>query len=108
MTSLTVALMAVTSSSASRSDVAVGNDNDGAVGMVGDLGADRAQQQPLEPARAAGADDDHVRAGGRAEEFLGGQPVDGPDGDRRRPGPLVGLFKHAVGLLLSRFEYPLG
>jgi hypothetical protein len=78
MTSLTVELMAVASCSGAGSDVAVGDDHDGAAGVVGDHGADRARKQPLGAADASGADDDQVRGVGRSDEFLGGQVRDRP------------------------------
>jgi hypothetical protein len=77
--------MAVTSCSGICVRFVVGDDHDWAVGVVRDLGADRAKQQPR-----------------------GGQAGDGPDGDRQRPRPFVGLFKNAVRLLLSHCECLLG
>src|SRR6185437_15770203 len=108
MTSLTVELMAEPPMALGRLGVVGGDDDDRAVGMVGDLGTDRAHQQPLEPAGAAGADDDHVRAAGRVEELLGGDAGDGPDGDRRWPFLLAELPEHDVSLVLSRFTGLLG
>src|SRR6185437_271554 len=108
MTSLTVELMARPPVTLGRSGLVDGDDDDRAVGMVGDLGADRTHQQPLEPPGAAGADDDHVRAAGRVEELLGGDAGGGPDGDRRWPFLLAELPEHDVRLLLSRFAGPLG
>jgi hypothetical protein len=57
------------------------DDHNRAVGVLGDLGADRAQQQPLEPAGSAGADDEQVRARSRLKERRGGKGDDRPDGD---------------------------
>src|SRR5689334_18936119 len=108
MTSLTIELMAGTPVTLCRLGVVGGDDDDRALGMVGDLGADRTQQQPLEPAGAAGADHQQVSVLGGAEKFLGGHAEDGPNGDRRRPCLFADLLKHAVRLLLSRFAFPQG
>ena len=45
-----------------------GDDDDRAARVVADLGADRPHQQPGEPARAAGSNDDHVRVPGGGQE----------------------------------------
>src|SRR6185437_2652889 len=108
MTSLTVELMAEPPMALGRLGVVGGNDDDRAVGMVGDLGTDRAHQQPLEPAGAARADHQQVRVLGGTEEFLSGHAGDGPDSERRRLCLLAELLKHAIRLLLSRFAGPLG
>jgi hypothetical protein len=79
----------------------LGDDDYGAVGVVGDVGADRVHEQPLEPAGATGADDDHVRVRSRGQEFLGGHAGDGTHGDRRRPAVLVGLLHHVVHCVWS-------
>ena len=46
--------------------------------------ADRAEQQPREAAAAPGADDDHVRAGGRLDQAASGRAVHGVAGDADR------------------------
>ncbi len=45
-----------------------GDDDDRAARVLADLGADRPRQQPGDPARAAGSDDDHVRVPGGGQE----------------------------------------
>ncbi len=52
-------------------DVARGQDRDGDLGVLGDVGADRALQQAREPAAAARADYDQLGVGALVEDFLG-------------------------------------
>ncbi len=81
MTSLTVEFMAVASCSGARQMFSAGMTTTGQWAWWVTWAADRAHQQPLEPAGSAGADDEHVGVSGRLKERLGGQAGDGTDGD---------------------------
>jgi hypothetical protein len=61
-----------------------GDDDHGAVGVVGDLAADRSKQQSAEPAGAPRADDQHVGVPARGDEDLRGEAADPLDRDRLR------------------------
>src|SRR5690242_9267461 len=56
----------------SASDGGRGNDGDGAIGVMENRLADRADQHAGEAAPTAGAEDDQVRIGGEAEDVFGG------------------------------------
>src|SRR6266496_5166586 len=58
------------------------HDDDRAVGVVYHMIADRAQQQPREPAPAPGAHHQQVSIARGLDEFLGGEAVHRPDSHR--------------------------
>lgn len=68
------------------------------VPVVDRVGADRAQEEPLEAAPAAGTDDDHVGVRRHLQQFLGGDTEDGLDRDRRRTRVVGDLIEHFLRL----------
>jgi hypothetical protein len=80
-------------------NIPLGDDHERAAGVMSQLSGDRAKQEPREPARAAGGDNQHVRFRRRPYQLIGGDAENGADLNRRRANGAE-LGKGLVGLLL--------